>query len=932
MYTNRKLQSAVRLALGLSVGSLALGASPGALAQDEGVDEIEEITVTGSRIKRADLDSASPVTVLSRAQIQMTGLTDVGNLIQRMPSMSGSPISTTTNNGGDGSVEIDLRGMGPDRTVTLINGHRTVDGGDYQTIPVMMIERVEILKDGASAIYGADAVAGVVNIITRKDFEGLEIQAQTADFFDMDSGVQSSIALIAGTTFDGGNFVFGAEYVDQEEAFQGDTPWDFMQNKFYIYPTAVGGCENHISLPFDGTPSGGCYPIGSTRIPEGYHTFITQGDFMNVDGSGLVPYDGRLYNFSPFNYIQTPYKRTNIFAEGNFDISENVRFSGEFRGNFRESLQELAPQPYDSRFDPAFAGVFGGVAYNGISEDNFYLVQAATAAGLAIEPVIVAQRRMHEATRGATQEVTQYQGVLKLQGTVNNIDWEIFYNRGHRLRTERDQGQFFGPNLSNAMGPSADLDGDGSPECYQDITDPASLIVGCVPMNFFGGPLSVTQDMFDYVSVGLSDSYLTNQHLWGISVTGSAFELPGGELGWAAGAGYWGQQFSLNKDSGKQLNAVTGNKGLSTDGSLYANSLFVEVLAPVYDNGTQAIALKGGARYDDYNIFGSDTTWQAGVEFQAIESLKLRATAGTVFRAPTIEDLFGGTVDSFPTYVDPCLNPPLPPGCDQVAIQTNTQLLAKVGGNPLLIPETGDTITAGLVWTPELGNSDLSITVDYWKTDLESGISALGVQFILDDCYVGNNPSSCALVTRRPNYEVEQVIDGNLNVAEQGAEGIDAEVRWSLDTGVGQFDFAMIWSHLLERTKTAFAGDAQQNLEGTYTNWTGEDGGAYAEDKINFSVQWFRNDLSIGYLAEYISSLDTSAAFADYNYVIDSQLYSDIVASYDFPQTGTKVTVGVTNVTDEEPPFIDVGFNASTDQATYRQFGMGYYFRLTQSF
>ena len=203
MSTNSKLQSAVRLALGVSAGALAASYAPGALAQEQGADDvIEEIVTTGSRIRRADLDSASPVTVVNREEILATGVTDVGNLIQRLPSMSGSPIGTTTNNGGNGSVNIDLRGLGVVRTLTLVNGKRTVDGGDYQTIPALMIERVEILKDGASAVYGADAVAGVVNIITRSNFEGLTIEALASDWFDS-KGSQLSVGMIAGKQFGG---------------------------------------------------------------------------------------------------------------------------------------------------------------------------------------------------------------------------------------------------------------------------------------------------------------------------------------------------------------------------------------------------------------------------------------------------------------------------------------------------------------------------------------------------------------------------------------------------------------------------------------------------------------------------------------------------------------------------------------------------------
>ena len=241
--TSSKLHNAVRLALGLSAGAFALSVAPGALAQDAAATDealIEEIVTTGSRIKRADLESASPVTVIERAEILATGITDVGDLLQRLPSMSGSPVGTTTNNGNDGGVNIDLRGLGVNRTLTLVNGLRTVDGGDYQTIPATLIERVEILKDGASAVYGADAVAGVVNIITRRDYQGAEIFGQTADFTGMDSGAQHTAGFIAGNEFNAGNIVVGAEWVKQEQALQSDAPWEFFQNSYYVYPA---GCE-----------------------------------------------------------------------------------------------------------------------------------------------------------------------------------------------------------------------------------------------------------------------------------------------------------------------------------------------------------------------------------------------------------------------------------------------------------------------------------------------------------------------------------------------------------------------------------------------------------------------------------------------------------------------------------------------------------------
>jgi len=962
MNDNRKLREAVRYALGLSAGVLTVATTaPTALAQQAPADQApkEELTITGSRIKREDLDSASPITVLKREDILATGFTDVGEILQTMPAMSGSPINTSTNNGGNGSVQVDLRGMGVDRTLTLVNGKRVVDGGDYQTIPATMIERIDVLKDGASAVYGADAVSGVVNIITRKNFEGLEVTAQNADNFRMDAGRQNSFSAIFGKNFDQGNFVFGAEYIDQQQAFQSDAPWDFFQDSFYIYPE---GCENQVAAPYDGTPQGGCYPIGSSRIPEGRLKFLDQGTFMvdtpatmpNTAGT-MVPFDGRTYNYAPVNYIQTPYERTNVFAEGRFELAEHVRFNTSLRWNTRSSAQELAPLPYDSGagLDPAFQGTFNGTAYNGISEDNFYLRQAidnynaANGTALVYQPVIRAKRRMVETNRRFEQDVQQFQFVAGLEGEIGGIDWQAYYNRGERTRTDLDLGQFSGVRLSNAMGPSADLNGDGIPECYTDINDPATLIKGCVPLNFFGGSGSVTQDMIDYVGVNLTDSRKWRQDEIGVSFNGSVPVWEGGSLGWAAGYEYLGETFTYKPDSGKQLDAVTGNTGASTHGSKYSNSLYAEVLVGVFDNGSQAVDVKGGLRYDDYNLFSGETTWQLGIEFQAIENLKFRGTAGTVFRAPTINDLFQGQTDDFPTFSDPCAVAPadLPPGCDQVAVQSDNQVLARVGGNPNLKPETGNTYTAGVVWTPEFFGAHQSLTVDWWQIDLRKGISSLGVQFILDDCYVNQNAASCALVTRSGgvDYSVEQVIDGNLNVAKQGAKGVDTEFRYDWDTDYGLWGASVGWAHLIERTKTPFKGAPEEDLSGRYTDPTAEDGGAYADDKLSLSLQWAMKGFSAGYLGTYISSLNADTFCncgtgnrPDGTYIqsIDSVFYHDINLGYELTSRFgvTNFTAGINNLTDEKPPFIEMGFNATTDPSTYRLYGRGYYLRLSQKF
>jgi len=243
----------------------------------------------------------------------------------------------------------------------------------------------------------------------------------------------------------------------------------------------------------------------------------------------------------------------------------------------------------------------------------------------------------------------------------------------------------------------------------------------------------------------------------------------------------------------------------------------------------------------------------------------------------------------------------------------------------------------GLVWTPDFG---LTTTLDYWKIKLDDAISSFGIQYILDACYVDQDPAFCSLVTRNAAYEVTRVVDPTLNIATQGAEGVDLELRYSLPTNVGAFDFGFVWSHLLERTKQGFKGAPEEDLSGRFTDPTAQDGGAYAEDKANYSVSWKWNALTLTYLGEYISSLDADTFCncgdgnqpdGTYRQKIDSQLYHDFVAAYEL-DFGLKLQAGVTNITDEEPPFIEIGFNATTDPSTYRTMGRGYYLRAQYNF
>jgi outer membrane receptor protein involved in Fe transport len=950
MSYNDRLRRAWRVAV-CSTVVVACG-TPMAFAQDAESatdDPIDEIVVTGSHIKRPDLDSASPITIVHQQDILTSGVTNVAELIQRLASMTGA-VNTTTQNGNDGSASVSLHGWGSTRTLVLINGKRMVQP-DFQTIPAGIIERVEILRDGASAIYGGDAISGVVNVITRQDMNGVEINAQHNDWSDS-KGMQSSISAVAGKNFDRGNVLFGAEYVDQEHAYQKDAPWDFFQDTYYIFPT---GCEHQITAPFNpGDPeNSGCWTLGSSRIPESRLRFLNQGQYLIDDQQvatqpyevgGMIPHDGRNYNYAPANYIQMPYQRINLWAQGSYEINESVTLSAEFRRSQRKTSAEFAPLPFDSSQDPAYSGVFNGQPYNGISEDNYYLRRAVDAynanpanAGspLVYEPVGLASRRIIEMKRGKDFETTQTQAVISLAGQFGEVDWEVFINKGQWDISEDAFGLFYGPRVSNALGPSADLDGDGRPECYADINDPGTFIAGCVPLNLFGGgtvdeqstPVltTLTDDMLDYVSNGWNESTKNTQDQAGFGLTGSAFTLPAGEAEWAAGYEYRYESLSRGPVVVTLNDSAFEERAGSSIGSYMAHSVYGEAFLPLFDNDSQSFDLKMGIRWEDFSSYGNQTTYQLGAEFGVIQSVKLRGTYGTVFSPPGIMDLYAPLAPGFSTYKDPCdptnFGGELAPGCNgRTTTQADSQVPTLRGGNPLLEAEEGETLTAGIVWTPEFGGGGLSVVLDYWQVKVENIITRAGVQSTLNNCYRSLHEDSCALITRRPaDFSVGQVIDGSVNLSRGTITGLDAEIIWSFDSAVGTWDTSLSWSRPL-KSSFGYIDDEPE-----------EDDPSSEIDYINYSIAWNRNDFGITYTGQYIGSKKPESIFFDYYYDIPSRLFQDVTFRYELVATGTQFSAGITNLTDEAPPFVEEGSAVNTS-LSYRLFGRGYFLGITQRF
>jgi outer membrane receptor protein involved in Fe transport len=971
---NNKLAKAVRLAIAFGGASAALFGANANAAEEQAAEEVERIQVTGSRIKRTDMETASPITVISAEVLKAQGIQDVGQFLQTSAIMSGSPAMTTTNNGGNGGTFVELRGLGSARTLVLVNGRRPVSS-DFQGIPASMIERIEVLKDGASATYGADAVAGVVNIITRRDFEGVELTLQTAGSFDVSANDQNGFSLVAGKNFDDGHFVVGVDYVKQEAVYQGDVDKvDYFQFPWQVWGTAEEESFRQNGLIGTGDDAN-VIVVGSGSVPCG--NFYLQHGPTQTNGlcDGGIPELGDMrdfvsggpnndtYNYAPVNYLQTPYTKLNIFLDGSFELNDSTTVYAETRINKRESRQELAAVPYDTRNDPGYVGMYGVTEedgtpvlddngeqvmreFNGVSKDNYYNPFG--------EDVLRSRRRMLEGGRSFEQDISRFQQVIGVEGDIGD-SWyyDVNYNYGYSQTVSTDFGQLYGPNLAKAMGPSHQ-GANGNIVCGTE----ESPISGCVPLNVFGGPGSVTQEMLDYVTSPLVDSSnYTLQTLTGF-VGGDLFELPAGMVAGGFGYEYRSEKLESQVDSGKFMGEVTGNKSKGTNGDFDVNSLFTEIRIPLVEGlpFAESIELPVGVRYDDFSAFGGSTTYQLGFEWNTGVDLLLRGTYGTVFRAPSIGNLYGPGGDSFPSATDPCrsanwdtLTAEQQGFCqaDGVAAggtnNDDAQQRSTVGGNPDLQPEEGDTYTVGLAWSPEFVDG-LGITLDYWSIELEGVIDSVGAADSLAGCYYGGIAELCTNVSRDQDGEIDDINEGAANLSRMTAKGIDFEASYAIDALGGSFNTIFSWTHFLERENQVYSSNTflfeMEDLNGRFENDT-----SYATDKMNLNLTYTFKDLSVNYAMNYISDLEyddllywgtTPVNAEDPNspnaqYKVDAIMYHDLSATY-FLNTGTTVSAGITNLTDELPPYIEPAFNGNTDESNYRLFGRSWYLRLVQTF
>lgn len=941
----------------------------------------EEIFVTGTRVRRKDLTTPAPVAVMTKEQWEQSGKLTIGDFLQTMPEQGNAP-NFQLNNGGatysaEGSTRVNLRSLGVARTLVLLNGRRVVPSGlgassavDLNSIPPAVVERIEVLKDGASALYGSDAIAGVVNVITRRSFAGTEARAAYGISARGDAQTFDG-QVTTGRSGDAGSFLFSAGFFDQQPSWLRDRKWS-DHALFYDYSTGTAKQagsfrtpEGIVGLPQnpDGTPLAGCVANALCNAlvssDPSWASDVFVRDPTSPNGWRVATNADR-YNFAAENYLTIPSRRLQLFTMGDTPFTW-ARAYYEASYVQRTSQQNAAPMP----LNPGDYTVGGGTTPISVSKDSFYNP-------FGVDLPFAGRRLVEFGHRTYTQELATFRLVAGLDGTLPQESaalggwyWDASVNYGRTAGTFTTGGAIRNSRIADAVGPSFRLGNgrvvcggpgpDGVPDTADDV-----VIPGCVPLNLFGGPNNGSIDPSQIEGLGFTGVSRAFDALFAVdaSATGSLVTLPSGEpLSLAVG-------YQFRRQSGAQIAdpiAASGDSAdfnfKSTQGSFEANEAYAELSIPVLAAvpGVNRLEASVAGRFVNYSTFGSNFTYKLGARYSPVPDITLRGTYSTSFRAPSIGELYLGQSETAPTASDPCNAPlanlpiDLANQCRATGVpeggsnDTGNQELTRVGGNPELDPEKAKVFTAGVVVQPVFLR-DLSITVDYYDVLVEDLVGQIGTAAIIAGCYPGasNTPQFCDLITRAPSGRILFVSDVNKNVGELRTSGLDFAVRYTLRPSFGRIGLGLdaTWLNKFDRKQTV--GQTR-----TIHGRGNFDLGALPAWKVNVGANWAAAGWSAAALARYVGSFKECAApdmtsdggVCNASHPAERQVGRhvtvDLSAGYTLASSSigkTAVVFGVNNVFDQRPRFVYSAVLGNSDPATYDWVGRFVYTRVQQTF
>ncbi|AKN94430.1 TonB-dependent receptor [Xanthomonas oryzae pv. oryzicola] len=935
--------SAVRL--GLLPAGIAIALTPAfvATAQEQSAPStttLDRIEITGSRIRSVDVETAQPVFTVTQQDIQKSGLVSVGDILQNL-SIAGtqtySKAAVLTSDPEQGGQYVNLYNLNENRTLVLVNGKRwtsSLNGlTDMSTIPSSLIERIEVLKDGASAIYGSDAVAGVVNIILRKNYDGAEASAYFGQNGRGD-GSKEQYSFTAGTTTDRASLVFGVNYTNEDPVWAKDRTL-----------TRYSAGPNHIEDGLSATgPWGRFNSNDETYILN--HTGSFDGKGVGADSRNLANYHNDITTDDYFNstdqmMLQQSSKNKSIFTTGSYNLTDSLTFKSTAMYSERDSNRQIAGYPLQAASQPQFpVAISGSSYYNPVGQDiNSWF------------------RRTVELPRTTESNVKTLHFDAALEGVFDvgshGWNWDVGFNYNKYDVTQVSRGNINLLALQKALGPSF-LNAQGQVQCG---TAASPLPLGtsnalgqCTPFNILGGPSASTPNALQYINALGQATQQSLSKQWTANLTGGLFDLPAGELGFAAGVEH--RQVS-GYDYPDQLSSAgytTDLAAQATEGRYQTNEAYLELLIPVLKDlpGVKELSFDVAARYSNYSRFGDTTNSKFSFTWKPIDDLLVRGTYGTGFRAPTLSDTFGGGSQTFDTFTDPCdatfgslgnagvaarCATQVPAGFRQTDsagkpvarrdVQGNAPFNSGVG-NAELQPEYSITRTVGMVYSPHWVQG-LDFSLDWYRISISNIITALLANDVLNNCYLNNLENYCANFARDSvTGQVTTLSRGNVNLGRLETEGYNFGVRYRMpETAYGKFAVNLDTNYLATY-KSQTQADAEWSNVAGYWN--------FPRVRATLGLNWSLGSLSANWDLRYYGGfrdycLDASAGIAcnDPTYQTPnpgwgggtgsnkkgSISYQDVSVTWQAPWDGS-VTVGARNIWNKQPPITYSITNSST--------------------
>jgi iron complex outermembrane receptor protein len=898
----------------------------------------QRVSITGSRIRQVDLETAQPVLKMSAEQIQASGLVTVGDVLNQLTSAGPPDFSkgaTLTSNREEGGQYINMRNLGAERLLVLVNGKRwtqTVGGyTDMSTVPTAMIDRIEILKDGASAIYGSDAIAGVVNIILKKSLEGGNISVYKGEN-EKGDGKSEDYSLSYGANNDHGSLMFGLAHSKQDVVWARDRA---------ITSTTYG--PDH---PTDGLGVGQwgrIRQVAANGTATGFDQYLNHAGTWDApagagspsrDPASYHPYAGGASANDKFNstsqmMFQAPTALTSVFTKGALDLPHDIHFTSTAMYAERTSSTQNAGYPLNSLTKSDFP------VY--IDKDSYYNPYGNQVAGAGKGQDLFFYRRTIEVPR-VTENINQTLHVdaglesdFTLAGKAWN--WSVGYSHSATNGTVNGSGNVNLLALKNAVGPSF-MNSSGQVQCG---TPGKPIPLGqCVPFDILGGPSASTSAALDYIMAKGQGTYGSTINSATADLTGEVLTLPAGALSVAGGLEHREVRGYDRPGQFEQSGFSTDLGARTTQGRYSVKEAYLEASIPLLKGVpfAQLLSLDLASRHSDYSNFGTTNNSKASFMWKPVADLLTRGTWAEGFRAPALGDTFGGGSQSYDTYLDPCdsrfgqtADATVKANCAKAGVPATFRQLNAAGsavtgggaqtpypfqtglGNSDLKPETATTRTLGLVYSPSFVPG-LSAALDWFNIAIQNRISEITVKYTLDQCYLFGVQSFCNNVTRGDTGQITKLSRGNANLGSMKTEGLDLSLNYRLPRNSwGQFAFRSE-STFLKRFEIQSAPGAE------IINRSGEYG--YNRFKSNLSLDWNQGKWAATLSARYVSAVKddcwdaeegiecsnpdgakTSFSAAGYNR-LSSLTYTDLSVSYATPWKG-KILVGANNLFDRKP-------------------------------